>query len=44
MLGLTRSEVNRLLIDRDEWAQSVTLKDIENDFDCIVKTSPANKP
>ena len=32
MLGLKRSEVNALLIERKEYAQSPTLEDLENDY------------
>ncbi len=31
MLGLTRDEVNALLIERREYAQSPTFEDLEND-------------
>ena len=32
MLGLSRSEVNTLLIERKEYAQSPTLEDLEDDY------------
>ena len=32
LLGLSRSEVNRFLLDRGELAQSPTLEDLEHDF------------
>ena len=32
ILGLTRSEVDRYLIGRGEYAQSPTMEDMENDF------------
>ena len=32
MLGLTRSEANAFLVDREEWAQSLTLEELESDL------------
>ena len=32
MLGLTRSKANAFLVDREEWAQSLTLEELEKDF------------
>ena len=42
MLGLTRSEVNKLLVDRQEWAQSPTLEDFENDYQTLAKIMAAH--
>lgn len=32
ILGMTRSEADRYLIERGEYAQSPTMEDLENDF------------
>ncbi len=32
MLGMTRDQANALLADREEYAQSPTLEDLENDY------------
>ena len=42
ILGMTRSEVDRYLIERGEYAQSPTMEDMENDFP--IRRAPAVAP
>lgn len=41
MLGLTRSEANAFLVDRQEWAQSPTLEELENDYQTLTRIMAA---
>jgi predicted HTH domain antitoxin len=37
MLGMKWDEVNRFLIERQEWSQSPTLEDLESDYQTLVE-------
>jgi predicted HTH domain antitoxin len=41
MLGLSRSETDTFLMFRKEYAHSLTLEDLENDYQTITKVMPA---
>jgi Uncharacterised protein family (UPF0175) len=43
MLGLTRSQVNQFLIQHQEWAQSLTLEDLEHDYPLSPVTAVVQK-
>jgi len=42
MLGLDRFETDAFLVDRKEFAQSLTLEDIENDYQTLTKIMAAH--
>jgi predicted HTH domain antitoxin len=44
MLGFSRSEVNRFLIERGEWAQSPTLEDLDNDSRTVARLRDSARP
>ena len=42
LLGLDRFETDAFLVDRNEFAQSPTLDDLENDYQTLTKIMTAN--